>query len=254
MSDLTHETPAGRCSDLTLDRLLAGELDEARAAALEAHLAHAGPCRARYEAISADREAFLSRAPRLTVVPLGRTPPALPAAPRRNAPWRAVTAAALALAASFALWLPTSGVDPATRTKGGGLVAYRARGEAVDVVGEGGQVAPGDRLKFAFPASRGLYAAVVGQDGTGAVSLYFPAGGPRLARVEDDAGPLPGAIALDDAPGREQLFGFACESDLAPARLVDAVKAAPPGALPAVDGCTVSRLSLDKRRSPSGAP
>jgi len=254
MTDVTHETPGGRCSDLLLDRHLSGELDDARAAALDRHLAHEGPCRARYDYLAADRGAFLARAPRLTVVPHGRAAP--PAAPARGRSLRryAPIAATLALAASFAVFVPRDAVDPGTRTKGGGLVAYRARGEAVGVVGEGGLVAPGDRLRFAFPASRGRYAGVVGRDGTDAVALYFPAGSATLVRVGDEDGPLPGAIALDESPGREQLFGFSCAADLAPALLVAAVRTALPGALPEVDGCTVSRLSLEKRRSPPRAP
>ena len=61
MIEPLHETPGGRCSDLLLDRHLAGELDDSRADSLEQHLAHSGPCRARYDALAAAHSRALGR-------------------------------------------------------------------------------------------------------------------------------------------------------------------------------------------------
>jgi anti-sigma factor RsiW len=119
--------PRACCSDLDLDRLILGELDDAEAVALRVHLQSSSACQARHHLIATQHDAWRQQPPALqaslaTVVPISR---------RR--PWVMVSTvgATLAMAAGVAMIvMPTT---PDIRTKGIGLRASFAHQTGADV-------------------------------------------------------------------------------------------------------------------------
>jgi hypothetical protein len=232
-------------SDLTWDRLNAGDLAPALVEQARRHAAGCASCRARGAALLVTHERFVA------------SPPPLRAASRRT--WRAVLPAlAIAAAAVAVLQLragqPHPGIDPRERIKGGfAVTAFAGRnGDAVPL-GTGDPIFPGDRLQLSYSAPRAGYLVVLAIDGAGQVNVYFPGG--ATATWPAAAGyrrALPASIELDGVLGDERLWIALCEQPHAVAPLVDALARRGLAAEPPA-GCEVQRLRFDKRPRPSGA-
>lgn len=193
-----------RPSMLDLDRLAAGELDDAAANEVRARMGEAGAAhfdavtRARERVAPFDPEILRKRAARLDEQPV-RTEPV-----RERRPfWMLLAPLALAmLALLFVSRIPLGG--DTVRIKGTAELAPYHLEEGVLVPYDGRALGKGDVLGFRVDARHGDSVVVLSVDGTGAVSQFWPESGqapepvPTATKV-----PLPGSITLDDAPGPE---------------------------------------------------
>lgn len=240
--------PAAHClSNLTLDRLLVEELDDVGRAAAMGHVAGCRRCSARLSELRAERDRFA----------VETRPLVLPAARPRPLTGRALFAGgAVALGAAVAILLIVRGgrdqmIDPqaidATQVKGGlRLGLYIKRGDSVIEGRSGDVVHPGDAIRFAYTSTSAGYLMILGRDGAGRVSVYYPEGD-RAAPIrpaEDQV--LPGSIVLDDVPGSEEIVALACVHPVAAAAAQAALRASRQ-APERIAGCAVERLIMDKR-------
>lgn len=242
-------------SDLQLDALALGALDETQAEQAQRHLAGCARCSQRRQA--------LGEATRSSAELLARTRPrgssvahAVRAAGRSTRRvWRggAVGAAGAAAAAAVLLLVIAraplfSGADT-VRSKGAGRVGYFVRHDGV--VRRGGErehVAPGDALRFVVTISAPSYVAVLSRDGAGQVSVYHP-NGPRAARVEAGVErPLDASVVLDAVLGEEQLYALVCSAPVEVAAVSQRLRRA--DAEPAWPAeCTIDRFVLVKEEA-----
>lgn len=227
-----REGDAGCPSDLALDRLHAGELAAAESRQITAHVATCTTCPGRIAARQNGFAAFpeVDARPLLAAVrrrlheseqePVGRR--WLQKLGLYFAPVAAVTAA-------LAIFLvvrhggsttpnAADGVTYETRAKGGlGLHVYRL-GEgktalAHDTV-SGDPFAPGDRLRFVVDLPTRGQVQIIGVESDGDLYVAWP--GPGSGAAVDTLRPagkgqeLPGAVALDNSPGRETLYLVHC--------------------------------------------
>jgi anti-sigma factor RsiW len=235
MSQLSRTRDDGCPSDLAIDRLLRGELDGDRVAALRAHAATCDKCRTRIAEIEAARAAFVAAPP-----PLRR-----PAARRRWAA-RAFAGAGATLAAAAALVLLVPGND-GTRRKGGGqsVAFYVQHGDDVRRGQSGEQVAPGDFLQLVYSAPAPLYGAILSVDGAQRVSRYFPDGPSAGALPAGTSVRFPRSTRLDDVLGHETVYALLCRDAIALDPLLEALAAGRALDAPA---CHVERIDFEKRR------
>jgi len=220
-----HETCL---SDLTLDRLVGGEIiahDEL--GAIEAHLSACALCSRRRSEIEV---APVQLPDRGWLDKLHAAPPA------RRRPL-VVASGAFALAAAAALLLvvrpatlspapgegagdatPAAGVgaterSASTRLKGSALAldlfVRRGDGPAEPVFGDVPLRAV-DAIRFRVRAPEDGYLAVIGLDGEGKVSRYAPSGGAAAEPFAAGERALDGSVILDDAPGEEKVFALLC--------------------------------------------
>jgi hypothetical protein len=234
----------GCLSDLTVDRLLADELDPADHRAAQAHVGSCARCSARVAELDGDRARY-----RLA-------PPPFPAhRERRSARWGRwrpwlVPVGAIAAAAGLVLLLRPGGRSPmtedATHVKGSiRLGFYVKRGDSVHTARSGDVVHPGEAVRFTYTTRTPGYLALVSRDGSGEVSVYYPdepAAAP-LPPAEDE--PLPGSIVLDDALGFEAVYAVFCSEPPAVTSLVAQLRRGQD--LVTIPGCSVDKAILEKR-------
>jgi hypothetical protein len=184
-------------SELSIDRLLAGELAAADAAAMRDH-AHA--CKA-----CGDRLADA-----IAVQDEWRGAPALPIVrPRRH---YVAALGALAAAAAVVLAWPRS-AEPTERTKGSAMAGfYVAHGGDVRLGGIDDTVTPGDRLQLFTTTSSPAWFALTSVDERGHSSVYIE---PRVIEPGRER-LLPLSLELDDALGRETLTAMFCPQRFEP--------------------------------------
>lgn len=244
-------------SDLTWDRLHAGQLDDALADRARGHAAACASCEARRAQLAAAHERFASAPPPLRAAHPMRALRAAVATHR----WRTVAPAlVLALAAAVAIVLawPRRGAlgttvahgdhRAATRYKGGfAVTAFAGRdGDAVPL-GAGDPIFPADRLQLSYSAERAGHLAVLSIDGAERASVYFPTD--SATTWPAPAGhhiTLPASTELDDVLGNERLWIVFCDRAQSLAPLVGlltdgGVAAQPP------EGCEVQRIGLTKQ-------
>lgn len=137
--------PRTCCSDLELDQLLLGELDDGPRQRLEQHLASSPACAARLATLRAEQQAWQQNMPPLSAPskqeqPLATVTSLDEARRRRN---RQLGAGLSTLAAAAAVFVVVQTQEPDTRTKGGDIhVALSA-----DVDGRRVDVFSGDGVK-----------------------------------------------------------------------------------------------------------
>jgi len=202
-----------RLTDLELERWLVGDLPEPRRrAASEAD-------RARLEALRAEHAAWLATvdvAAELRAIEQ-RVARAAPARQRwRPVRWVASAGAVAAAAAVVLLLVVARGPagheprdDDDLRTKGDSvaLIMYVAGAEGAGRrLATGDPARPGDRVRFEVRVPDRGYVAIVGIDGPGNATIYYPFGGHEPAAIDPSGGVLPGAIALDATPGVERFY------------------------------------------------
>ncbi len=217
-------TRDGHLSELTLDRLLLGELDGV--AALDAHLSECAECQEAVASARAFDAQLVLRPPmttRETTAP-GRWP--LYAA-------MAAMAAAVAFVVLRADINPDSHTPPADefRLKGGfEFQVFAHDGETSRAVHSGGEVHPDERLGFRFGAKRAGHLMVVGTDGRGDPYLCYPQnaqGASRETAAESAPRDLQEAVRLDQVLGVEAIVALHCEAPLSFRDAADALKGIP---------------------------
>jgi hypothetical protein len=215
-------------SDLQLDALALGALDDARARQADRHLSSCSRC--------SDRRHALDAATRFSADVLARSPSrgqsteTARAVVRRSprGAWLGGGLAAAAAAAALFLMIEgapiVSGGDT-VRSKGAGRVGFFVRHAGVVRRGSDRErVAPGDALRFVVTSSVPSYVAVLSRDGAGQVSVYHPSG-PRAARSEPGVErPLDASVVLDDVLGEERLYALACSAPVEVASISDGLR------------------------------
>ncbi len=225
MKQLERSREQGCLSDLTIDRLVCGELSDDAAEGARTHVATCAVCRERLDAIVDDRREFAAKQG-AQIPALSR--PANGAAQSRvqgkgeghsgasRARWIVRSSAILALAAALLLWFRARSPreeEDGTRLKGAGRLSFFVARDGEGHRGSSGEVLrSGDRVQFVVALVEARYVAVLSRDGRGRASIFFPEA--RAAeRVE--SGPsvrLGTSTILDDAPGREDVFGLFCRA------------------------------------------
>ena len=180
-------------SELTIDRMLAGELSHDDAAAVRAHAADCTECGGLLETAEAIGRRFAA------------APPPLRFAPRRRTAFVGATAA---LAAALAIVIAMKrGDEPEVRTKGRPSIGvFVQHGGVLRRAQSGEVVAPGDRLQLVATTERAGWLAIEAVDGTAAHAVYarsqpVPAGRDR---------PLPFSIIIDNVLGPTTITATFC--------------------------------------------
>ncbi len=188
-------------TDVELERALAGD---AKADAVAKHATDAD--RARMDELRAEHQAFLASVDVAAEVRgIQRRAPR----PPERAWWRWIAtggALAAAVAAILVLVHPKGELGPDIETKGDGvtLVLHASTGERLAT---GDTVTPGTRIRFEVNATKPGYVAIVGIDGSGTATVYYPFGAAQPIYVDPKTNSLlPGAIELDATPGDERFF------------------------------------------------
>lgn len=218
--------PNERVSDWLLERLVAGELDEAHDAEVRARLGREVGGMDRLEALlQSNREILADHPPASVVAEIQRRRAGALAVERAAADARVRSnrgvrlgllglplAGAVALLALYAIPKGADGpADEYIGIKGGGVVpklrVYRKDGERAALLAEGALVRPHDTLQIAYVPAGRPYGAVVSLDGRGVVTFHLPESAgpsPTLADGREGEVPLPHAYELDAAPGFER--------------------------------------------------
>lgn len=224
-------------SSFRLDQLLAGELAPKIAVGARDHVAACARCSKRLAACEAERRAFVAEppAPLPPPVVIDQRPPR----PMRRQ-WLWLAAPALA-ACAVAVWLvrPRGADHPAgTRVKGAAhLEVFVAHAGQVRAGGPGEVVAAGDRLQFAYSATRAGYLAIASVDAAGVTSVYHDSA-PFEPGEHVELGE---SVELDATLGDETIYAVFC------ARSLDATAALAQLRAPAASGCEVETLAISKR-------
>lgn len=230
-------------SDLTLDRLHAGELPPEEAARAERHVAGCATCGARMAERRAGFDALEGVDPRamLARIRSGLDRPASLSERLRRllAPLAVVATAAVAL-------VVVTREDPGTRLKGAlALHVFRLAGDHAEEMVSGAAFAPGDRLRFAVDLPTEGHVAVLGVEASGTLYTAWPLdSGARTDLAAGNGIALPGAVALDAQPGRETLYLVHCPREVGPPSCASRGAGSAP-ACP--EGCATTSFILEKR-------
>ncbi len=234
-----------RVKDALLERYLAQDLAPPARARIEAALNDSPEDRARLDELRADTRAFLlAHPPGQLVAFLERrsTGPRWPAllAPLVGAACAAAFALAVGPAATFRDGPPTSIKGAVV------LMVHKKTERGSEPIGPGQVVAPGDAIRFEVRAPHRGFAAMLGHDGRGHVTVHHPFEGTEAAPYDPSEPVLPTAIELDDAPGAERLFAVWSRRPFRLAPLVEAI--ARSGRLDGKGAVKVDSVLLEKRR------
>lgn len=248
--------PSSCLSDLALDRLRVDELAAQDVTQAREHIAQCDRCRDRLAALDAEAAEM--------VLPALDLSSAAPERTRRRPvrSWSTGLATMAAAAAVAVIVWPTddavpeptarsSDDGPTVRAKGAGpqLSLYVERAGAVVRSDALEYLQPNDILGLSYSLTAPRYLAVLGRDGAGELSTYFPRG-TKMAKV--DAGrdlTLDVGFQLDDTLGEETVFGVFCEEPRSVAALHRIVQRAPAEPSFGPD-CDVVTLSSTKRAPP----
>jgi hypothetical protein len=136
------------------------------------------------------------------------------ASPRRLVPALGfallLVAAGVVIVARHAQLSGAQGTLQETRLKGGEphLVLHRKAGTGVEVLSQGARAQQGDMLQIGYVAGPGRFGVILSIDGSGVVTLHFPAEGAAAAGELSGPGEvlLPFSYRLDAAPRFERFF------------------------------------------------
>lgn len=238
--------PAPECpSQLRFDRLLAGELEPARAAELTAHAVSCARCGSLLAELRRGRDAFVASA----ALPDAVAQRVLERArERRVAGWRWAAPALAAAAAALLTWTAWPAQAPfAERTKGGAvqLAFYVLHDGAVRPGMNGERVQPGDRIEFAYTSERDAYLAIVSIDSARKASSYYAKDG-RAAKIPPARrAVLEQSTLLDDTLGPELVYTLVCAQPIEVAPVLQALERSPEQ-VPSVPDCMIERHALNK--------
>ncbi|MFY0562870.1 ActD-like protein [Archangium lansingense] len=256
-----------RTPNWLLERIALGELPPEELARARAHLLREPDGAARLAALEADTAATLARHVPAEVARHVASQARVHQA-RRERPVRrfpAIAAALLPALAAVALVVlarpegavpggPETPVEE-TRVKGlePRLTVHRQRAGAAEVLAEGALAAPGDVVQLAYVAAGRSQGVILSVDGRGTVTLHAPeSGAGSVPMAPAGTHPLPGAYALDDAPGFERFFlitadaPFTLEEVLVAARSLAGRADARTSPLPLPSRYTQASFTLEK--------
>ena len=207
-----------RFTDLELERQLAGDLPAERGFDTTATDAD----RARLAELRAEHEAFLRTVDVDNEVRRIQQRVARAAPEPRRVWWKWLAPAGALVAAAVVLVVVRRG-DPPTQpdddigVKGDeiSLIVHVQAGDTSRRLASGDAVIPGDKIRFEVNAAKPGYVAVVGIDGSGALTVYHPGNGTGPVAFDPKARVLPGAIALDATPGDERFYALYSEQPFA---------------------------------------
>jgi hypothetical protein len=217
---LSRTRAEGCASDLALDRMLSGELEESP------HVKACQACAARLGDLRAERAG---------VIPLGA----------RRKKWIPAVAGLVAAAAAVVLFVRLGGEPRGVSAKGAGdaLSMHVLRDGQPSPWLPGSPLRPGDKLRFSVNGHGERWIAVLARDGAGLASVYFPMGSTTQKVGLDGPTPLPGSVTLDAITGHEVVHAVICEAEVLIGPLQRALQA---NALVAPPGCTLASLQYDK--------
>ncbi|MEZ4465528.1 MAG: hypothetical protein R3F43_13890 [bacterium] len=134
--------------------------------------------------------------------------------------------------------------EPGVRAKGTAVLrVMRQRGDAPAAeILSGAPCRPGDRLRFVVDLSAPGQVQIVSRGADGALAAVWPAAGAQAMPAGRDQ-LVPGAVALDDAPGEERLYLVHC-TDAAPACTASGEGFTCPA------GCTTSLFVVGREPAP----
>ncbi len=216
-------------SDFALDRLLGGALPDAEADTLHAHTGGCEVClerlatrRAGFDAIPEADEGALLRSllarNEVSETVVGRLLSWL-----TGSAWFAIPVTLAAAAAALVLLLPAEMTEPplegdTVRMKGAPVLhVYRLRAGHSEEAISGDRFTPGERLRFVVDLPAEGRVRIVGVEGSGAVYTAWPLEPEaKMERPAGDGQKLPGAVKLDQAPGREVLYLVHCPTGAGP--------------------------------------
>jgi len=220
-------------TDLELERFLSEDLPAPRMAEIEAKATAAD--RTRLEELRTENQAFLAGVDVAAEVrAIGRRmekmEKAAPAPRRMASWWRWIFAGGALAAAAAALLLIVRRDDKPTEDdigiKGGDVtLIIHTEGRRL---ASGDTVQAGEKIRFEISAGRRGYVAIVGIDGAGAQTVYFPFNGTQPAPVDPTVEKiLPGAVKLDATPGDERFYALYSEQLFVLDTALTAVRGAP---------------------------
>jgi hypothetical protein len=205
-------------SELAIDRLLAGEVPAADAAAMRDHAGACARCRTLLDDALSTQRGFATEPPPSLPIPMIRK--------RRQPAYVIAPVLAAAAAVAFVAWPQEAAL---VRTKGATTIGfYVAHGDAMRLGATRETVMPGDRVQLFTSADSAAWVAVIGDDASGTRSVYVEP--MRIAAGREQA--LPMSITLDATLGDETITAVFC-----PERFEV-------GTVPA--GCTTDRFTLAK--------
>ncbi len=233
------EFAEGAVTPATIQSLVAGAVEPTIVGELRRRIAEDPPAQARYDALVAKERAFdadhpwesvrdevLARAVELPQVDtegiLRGFEGGRPVRARAEVLWwRGLVPALIGVATAVVVFLslpppeaPTTG--PGNRVKSGeGLHGFVLVEGHTQPLSDGEALGAGDRLQLQVTTTHGRL-ALLGVDGTGTVSRYFPVAGELSAPwTPGVARPLPDSLVLDAAPGPEVFVAFLSDEPLA---------------------------------------
>ncbi len=210
-------------SNFMLERYAVGELTGAELAAVEAALAADPMLRERADAMRKARDQFLADEPYAAFRVLHEQRKAT-STRKRFGFWLPT---GLALAAAATLALLTALPDEGERIKGDGvgLTVALVSDTTPKPLASGAVVHAGDRLQLAYDAGPYAYIALIGIDGSGAMTVYYPEAGEVMAlRPGDARAAFPFSLTLDATPGQETMTAVFAEQPLPLRRIQEAVR------------------------------
>jgi hypothetical protein len=233
--------PGRRIQDALLERYLAKDLSAERRAEVDALLSASEADRARLAELEVDSRAFLIRHPP------GRLIARYEKEHGRGRLWRTFAfIAGTSVAAATAALLVFVRPDDSFRAKGGvALSVYRKQGESAVKIGPGEPVVAGDSVRFEVRAAAEGYAAVVGRDGSGKVSVYHPFGRDEPAPYDPKSPLFSETIQLDATPGPEVLYALYGPAPFGLGPVLEALREGKPPPLP--PGVALDRVELPKK-------
>jgi hypothetical protein len=237
-------------SNLEVEQLALGELDEARAALVREKLERAGDDR--LEKIEASNREILQDYPpeQMAARIRRRAEVAAEESEPASTPWRWIwipTAAAVAAAALVLVLSPGGDGAPVlqpsldggiaqldrppiehTRLKGDArLTVVRQDGGGAEPLRTDDEVSAGDLLQISYVSAGAAHGTIVSIDGAGAVTLHYPSGATGSTELSD-RGPtaLDHSYELDDAPGFERFFLVTSDEPIDVGAVMDAAQRA----------------------------
>lgn len=234
-----------RIPDALLERYLADSLDAAEKARLDANLTDSPRDQARLEELRADSAAYLIQHPPAPLVVRFQEG-------RRRALWWRWTALLIPTlaAAAVALVLLPPVEDPYTTKGSVVLVLHRKTAEGSLPVSPGVPLAPHDSVRFEVKTRANGFVAVLSRDARGTVTVYYPFEGEAAAPYDPTQPELPGAIALDDTLGLEDVYALHSTRPFELKWAVETLKAGRPLSEAAPAGISVGHASFMKAPPP----
>jgi hypothetical protein len=208
-------------SELVLDALHLGALDEEARAATVAHTESCAACRERVRIAEESRRRFVEHV-------LPRQLPAIVGRRQRSiAAWLVPPLVAVAAAVGYFV-VRANREAPASELgiKGGPVLQIYARhDEQVVTLQEGMTLEPGDRIRFVVKGGASQHLLVTSIDAAGTATVYYPYGGSASARLPDaPVYELPGSVILDHTLGPERVYAFFARKPIAAAPVLAALR------------------------------